>query len=229
MGDGRRRYGSALTHRRESTPVDPAVEPVGEAADLPHELRPVHTAHLRRRRPAADHPSRRHSTSSRRGRRTARRSRSPAGTSRGDVGNIHILDLSTHTVRGITHGEGYDHQVAWSPGGHRLVFETRLRPHVTDRVDPTGRIRRTLPHLRTVLRHRAGVLAEWHEHRVRQRPSEPRLPRPVGDQPRRRQHAPASGNGVRRGHARLAAGALTGSDQVSVPGRRSVSPVGSPL
>ncbi len=45
------------------------------------------------------------------------------GYEQGDVGNIHILDLSTHTVRGITHGEGYDHQVAWSPGGHRLVFE----------------------------------------------------------------------------------------------------------
>jgi TolB protein len=49
-------------------------------------------------------------------------SRAGAGGSH-DVGDLFLLDLRTHHVSRVTKSGGYDHQVAWSPDGTRLVFE----------------------------------------------------------------------------------------------------------
>ena len=45
------------------------------------------------------------------------------GFATGDVGDIYLLNLGTHSVRRVTHSPAYDHQVAWAPDGRRLVFE----------------------------------------------------------------------------------------------------------
>lgn len=34
-----------------------------------------------------------------------------------------MLDRQTHKIARLTHSSAYDHQAAWGPGGHRLVFE----------------------------------------------------------------------------------------------------------
>ena len=45
------------------------------------------------------------------------------GSSTGDPGDIFVVILAGHVVSRITHSAAYDHQVAWAPAGHRLVFE----------------------------------------------------------------------------------------------------------
>lgn len=45
------------------------------------------------------------------------------GFATGDVGDVYLLDLTTHRVSRVTLSPAYDHQVAWSPSGRRLVFE----------------------------------------------------------------------------------------------------------
>lgn len=45
------------------------------------------------------------------------------GTSTGDPGDIFIVTLAGHGVTRLSHAAAYDHQVAWAPAGHRLVFE----------------------------------------------------------------------------------------------------------
>jgi TolB protein len=46
-----------------------------------------------------------------------------ASGGQGDVGDLFLLDLRTSRVGRVTRSGGYDHQVAWSPDGTRLVFE----------------------------------------------------------------------------------------------------------
>jgi Tol biopolymer transport system component len=41
----------------------------------------------------------------------------------GDAGDIYLLDRRTGHVTQVTDSIGYDHQVGWSPGGNKLVFE----------------------------------------------------------------------------------------------------------
>lgn len=45
------------------------------------------------------------------------------GSATGDPGDIYLVTLAGHVVTRVIHAAAYDHQVAWAPAGHRLVFE----------------------------------------------------------------------------------------------------------
>ena len=50
-----------------------------------------------------------------------------------------MLDLATGVATRVAHSAAYDHQVAWSPDGHTLVFERDLsRSSAIDTVPATG-------------------------------------------------------------------------------------------
>ena len=44
----------------------------------------------------------------------------------GDAGDIYVIDLESGRLHRVTRSPEYDHQVAWSPDGKRIVFERDL-------------------------------------------------------------------------------------------------------